>query len=201
MFEYEPVYNLLDKYEYVVVALARPADITVPVALTREGVADVRARTARFVAVVRLVPRDVTLRVVAPVERVEDTPREDTTRLADVPRLTVVRVAGRVVAPGVRAVVERETVARFVEFAVERGLVRPAFCTATLVFTTGSANTERIEINVEQTKNAAANKNTVPIAFFTEFAFTRNVMNFSCRLLYATTPGFLGLSHKIFLHM
>ena len=60
--------------------------------------------------------------------------------------------------------------------AVVRGLVRPdardvparADCGAAAVTFTGaigSASTARIDTNVEQTKNAAASKNTVPTAF------------------------------------
>lgn len=41
----------------------------------------------------------------------------------------------------------------------------------------GSANTARIDNNVEQTKNAPANKNTVPIAFFTCSAKLRLFIN------------------------
>ena len=48
---------------------------------------------------------------------------------------------------------------------------------------TGSANTERIEINVEQTKNAVANKNNVPIAFLQEFASIRIFIEKSPALL------------------
>ena len=176
MFEYEPVYNLLLKYEYVV-EVARDPAITEPVALTREGVLDVRARTARlFVARFdTILLRDATPRVAVPGVRV-DTERDATLRFAPVPRDTValddVFVA--------RDCVERDTVERFDVVFVERGLVRPDFCAVALVSTIGSANTERIETNVEQTKNAAANKNIVPIAFFTEFVFMRNVIGFSC---------------------
>lgn len=58
----------------------------------------------------------------------------------------------------------------------------------------GSANTERIETKVEQTKNAAANKNTVPMAFLQEFAFIRNVIKISCCSLYAQTPENRGFA-------
>lgn len=177
MFEYEPVYNLLAKYEYVVVEPTRePADITLPVALTREGVEDVRARTVRFADVVLLLvvwEREVTPREDTFVERVGVIPREETVRVAVAVREAVALDAVGVV-DAARDVVERDTLVRLV--ALERGLWRPVDWFVAFVSNIGSANTERIEINVEQTKNAAANKNTVPIAFLQQFVFIRKVM-------------------------
>ncbi len=43
----------------------------------------------------------------------------------------------------------------------------------------GSAKTARIDNNVEQTKNAPANKNTVPTAFLQKSAILRLVINYS----------------------
>ena len=192
MFEYEPVYNLLAKYEYVVLPAREPADITVPVALTRDGVDVVLARTARlfverFVVVLFL---DTTLREAVFVPRFDATPREETVLFAVVvvARFVVLldvveRVAFAEVA---RDAVVRATLARLL--AVARGDVRPVFCIAAPVSTIGSANTERIETNVEQTKNAAANKNTVPIAFLQELAFIRNVMKISYVLSHTKSP-------------
>ena len=51
----------------------------------------------------------------------------------------------------------------------------------------GSAKTERIEINVEQTKKAVANKNNVPIAFLQEFALIRIFIEKSPALLSQAT--------------
>ena len=91
--EYEPVYNLLDKYEYVVL-LAREPAITEPFALTREAVdVALRARTARFAVVVRLVAallRDVTLREGVFVERFGVIARDDTVLFVEFPRVAVV---------------------------------------------------------------------------------------------------------------
>lgn len=173
---------------------ARVPAIMDPVALTRDGVvvADVvLARTARFERAafwVRAVtPRDgvvvcaLMLRTLARGETVLDvTPRDVVVRDADA-GVTVVRAA----------------LARFC--VVARGLVRPNLCGNVFAGATGSANTERIDINVEQTKNAAANKNTVPIAFFKEFAFIRKFMIFSCLNSCAKTADFPAILHKIFL--
>ena len=122
MFAYEPVYNLLVKYEYVAVVVAvparEPADITLPDALTRAAFdVDVRARIARLFVVVRFVPllRETTLRA-APAGRVGVIERFATVRVAPVPRDMAVFVP---LTP-VRATVERATFARL--FAVERGL-------------------------------------------------------------------------------
>ena len=87
------MYNLLFRYEYVVVVPARePADITEPVALTRDLFVDVRARTARlFVVLVAVFDLflDTTLRVDAFVVRVGVIEREETF-LPAVPRDAVV---------------------------------------------------------------------------------------------------------------
>lgn len=153
---------------------------------------DVLARTARLF-VVRFVVwvRDFTFRVAVFPPRFDVTPRDETVLFAtvDVPRLTaLLEVDARVaLAELARDVVVRATFARL--FAVARGDVRPVFCCVVkFVSTIGSANTERIETNVEQTKNAAANKNTVPIAFLQELAFIRNVMKVSYLLLYTKSP-------------
>lgn len=180
-------------YEFDV--LARPPAITEPVALTREGVLDVRARTARLFVVrfVVVLPRDVTLRVVVPVERVARVgvnERDETVRFAPVPRDKVVLDEVFVA----RDWVERDTVARFVVVAFARGLVRPVFWGKAFGFTIGSANTERIETKVEQTKNAAAKRNIVPMAFFIEFVFTRNVIKFSCLFVMRKTPKIRGFT-------
>lgn len=174
---------------YDVAEDARDPVITEPVALTREAVDPLRARIARLFVVRFVVAllRDVTPRVVVGrVVRVGVIPRDVTVRFAAFPRDTAVLV-GVFVA---RAVVARDTVARFVVVAAARGLVRPDFCAVAFGLTIGSANTERIETRVEQTKNAAANKNIVPIAFLTEFVFMRKFIKFSCRLLHIKAPNF-----------
>lgn len=194
------MYKLLAKYEYDGDVDARVPAIMAPVALTRDGVvvADVvLARTARFERAAfcarAVTPRDgvvvcaLMLRTLARGETVLDaTPRDVVVRDAD---------AGVTVA---RDTVERATVALF---AFARGLVRPNLCGNVFAGATGSANTERIDINVEQTKNAAANKNTVPIAFFKEFAFIRKFMIFSCLNSCAKTADFPAILHKIFLYL
>ena len=118
------MYNLLDKYEYVVdvVALERPLAITEPVTPTRDVPVAVRARTARF-----SVPRadvlvlDETLRDTPFVERVCETFLAATLRDAT-PRETTVlsseRCDGAFV---VRDTVERDTV-RLEVVVFERGL-------------------------------------------------------------------------------
>lgn len=50
-------------------------------------------------------------------------------------------------------------------------------CTASYTGATGSANTARIETNVEQTKNAPTSKNTVPTAFLQKSATLRLFIN------------------------
>jgi len=210
MFEYVPVYNLFVKY--VTDELERLPAITDPTALTRDGVAELRARTARF-DVVRLdverfvaPARDVTLReeLLAELEGVA-TARDLTALLAVARDLTVPdfdAVVRDVVVPDfdaeardvtvpdclftARVAVVRVTFARV--FCVARGLTRPVRTTVSSAVTIGSANTERIETNVEQTKKVAANKNTVPIAFFSEFTFMRILIEISCYITYATMP-------------
>ena len=206
MFEYVPVYNLLLKYEYDVDVDARDPAIMEPVALTRDGVDDVRARTARLFVERLTAPdllRDTTPRdevKVPDVVRVAAVPREETARFVPVPRDIVVLDAVFVFTERVaRAVVARDVFARFVVFVVARGLVRVARWGKTFEVAIGSANTDRIETNVEQTKNAAANRNIVPIAFFNEFAFTRNVIKISCSLFCAKVPKIWFLVHKTFL--
>lgn len=186
------MYNLLLRYVYEVEVDARVPAITEPVALTREGVFDVRARTARLFVVrfVAALLRDTTPRVDVAVVRV-GVVRDETVLFAPVPRDTVVRVALFEFVERdavVRDVVARDTVERLDVVAFARGLVRPNLCGKLFEFTIGSANTDRIETNVEHTKNAAANRNIVPIAFFTEFVFMRNVIKISCLLLYAKRP-------------
>ena len=131
-----------------------------------------RARTlrvvARFVAVLAL--RETTLRVV--VER------------ADVAVFAVVELARDTT---LRVAVPREVVVVFVAivgradeavFDVPRGLARPErgdwACViavdASIVGAIGSANTTRIDNNVEHTKNAPISNNTVPSAFLHIFA-------------------------------
>lgn len=93
------------------------------------------------VAVVRaVVPRDVTAR--------------DVVAAVLVPRDTVFVAVRRDVAFVLRAVALPARVAW-----------GPATTVDVAAGAIGSANTARIEINVEQTRNAPANKNTVPIAF------------------------------------
>ena len=178
------MYKLLAKYEYDGDVDARVPAIIDPFALTRDDVvlvADVvLARTARFeraaFCVRAVTPRDcvvvcaLILRTLARGETVLDATPRDVVARDDV-------VAGVTVA---RDTVERATAELFALFTFARGLVRPDLCGNVFAGAIGSANTERIDINVEQTKNAAANKNTVPIAFFNEFAFIRKFIIFSC---------------------
>ena len=189
MFEYDPVYNLLDKYVYDVDdALAREPAITDPVAPTRDCVAPVLARTARFVRVAVVLLRDFTVRVAPAVERVavafERDARGEVVVRAETVRVPVaardVFVCDTGCCETERDVVARDVRARFVVVLVERGLVRGDVFVITFCGAIGSANTERIDINVEQTKNAATKRNIVPIAFFNEFIFIRNVITISC---------------------
>ena len=185
MLEYDPVYKLLAKYAYDVEVLARFPAITELFALTRDGVEDVLARTARseralfalwFLAVT---PRDVVaVAVVVFVPRTAPPLRELTVRFDATPRDVVVFDAFCVGATVARFAIVR---AEFALFAtVARGLVLVLRFCNTSVAISGSAKTERINISVEHTKNVAANKNIVPIAFFNEFVFTRKVIIFSC---------------------
>lgn len=108
-------------------------------------------------AVVDAAPRDVVAALpVVPTIRAAAAGRPDTLRAATgavVPRATVAAAVPRdvaVVRADVRAV------------APARGDWADAGVTAGAI---GSANTARIDNNVEQTKNAPASKNTVPTAF------------------------------------
>lgn len=136
----------------------------------------VRARTLRDVVVVRDAPvaRDTTPRdVAAAVVR----------GLATVVRDATLRA---VFADGV-AVVPRDTtfdVARR-DVALVRGDC--AVTIAPVVGAIGSANTARIDNNVEQTKNAPASKKTVPTAFLQQSAMLRLFIN--TLLLSGETPG------------
>lgn len=147
-------------------------------ALFAAALVAVRARTARFWVDVLVLPDAV-------VER-ETTLRDD---VAVLPRAVVVRAELFVVARDVTerdgvvfevfaTLVVRDTVARDVfvarDVVVFRGLARPVVVAAArgdwavvgiTVGATGSANTARIDNNVEHTKNAPASKNTVPTAF------------------------------------
>ena len=163
--------------------LARLPAIIEPVALTRDGVVAVLARTARFerallaVLLRAVTPRDtvVLTLLAAPV------PRELTVLVVE-----FARDFTDLIVPGYCAVVARAVFV--VVVVVARGLVLPVRPGCAFAGTIGSANTERIDINVEHTKNAAANKNTVPMAFFNEFVFTRKVIIFSCYIRYTKTP-------------
>ena len=159
-----------DRYEYDVVGVALEPRIAEPCkeirALFAAAVVAVRARTERVAAAfardVAADARDTTLREPAAFARFTagrpDTAR-DAVPLGVVVRATVVRLA----------------------FARLRGLARPErgfdarpLCGAATEFSfigaIGSANTERIDKNVEHTKNAPASKNTVPMAFLNESA-------------------------------
>lgn len=136
----------------------------------------VRARTLRDVVVVRDAPvaRDTTPRdvVVAVVRGLATVVRDATLRA--------------VFADGV-AVVPRDTtfdVARR-DVALVRGDC--AVTIAPVVGAIGSANTARIDNNVEQTKNAPASKKTVPTAFLQQSAMLRLFIN--TLLLSGGTPG------------
>lgn len=123
-------------------------------------VRDVTPRDATAAGAVPVVPRDTVLRDV--------TAREEFTTLPDaaVPRDTVAVVV---------AELPRGLVRALRTFDVARG-----DCDAAAVGTTGatgSANTARIDSNVEQTKKAPANKNTVPTAFLQKSATLRLFIN------------------------
>lgn len=138
----------------------------------RDRAASARETTRRF-AFVLAVARVVDVVVV------RDAVARGVTDRADV----TVRDAGVVVAvargfAAVRAIVRRDVV---LAVDVARGLVRPgaravagAVCGAMMAAGStgaiGSANVERIDINVEHTKNAPASKNIVPRAFLKESA-------------------------------
>lgn len=123
-----------------VFAVARDADTLgrAVVVVVRDAVV---VRAVVGVAVVRaVVPRDVTAR--------------DAVAVVVVPRDTVFVAVRRDVAFVPRAV--------GVPARVAWG---PATTVDVAIGAIGSANTARIDTNVEQTRNAPANKNTVPIAF------------------------------------
>jgi len=181
------VYNLFDKYVYVLPDTALLPRMALPCNETRDatlaGVVAVLVRTVR--AAVVPVARDTVLFVAA---------RDTTARpvFAAVARDVVFVVAARdatvrlVAAPP--AVAVRATVA---EPVVPRGLARPerdvavparvAWGVAPVAPTgaIGSANTARMDTNVEHTKNAAANKKTVPIAFLQKSPILRLFINYS----------------------
>ena len=134
----------------------------------------VRARTLRDAAVVRDVvvfARARTLRdvfVVAVAREFATVPRDETPRAILAFELVVVVVA---------------LLPRFTTFALARRefvALRGdcAFATPTVFAgAIGSANTARIDTNVEQTKNAPASKNTVPTAFLQKSVILRLVIN------------------------
>ena len=182
---------MFDKYVYVFVDALDPR-IALPCKETRDGLA-ARARTLR--AVVAPVLRDA---FVVPV-------RETTLRDAT-PRDALFVVVAAVVARDEFAVVTREEfaalardatlrdgvaavvvpVARDTVFVALRGvaLLRPVAparpdCAVIAAGAIGSAKTARIDTNVEQTKNAPANKNTVPIAFLQKSAKLRLFIKYS----------------------
>lgn len=185
------MYNLFDKYEYVgdVVDALEPR-MALPCSETRAFsaavVVAVRARTLRVCVVAAreraASARETTRRFAVSVVRgdvvvVRDAVARGVTERAD----AAVRDAGVVVAVVRGFVAVRAIVRRDVAFDedVARGLVRPgaraaagADCGAMIVVVStgaiGSANVERIDINVEHTKNAPASKNIVPRAFLKE---------------------------------
>lgn len=154
----------------------------------------VRAATPRDADAVvprDVVVRDATLRGDADTPRDVAMLARDAVVLA-MPRDVAVARDGATVVPrdadapdtAARDVVARDAterdaavVVRAVDAAVVRGLVRPdardvparadcgAAAAVTFIGAIGSASTARIDTNVEQTKNAAASKNTVPTAF------------------------------------
>ena len=135
----------------------------------------VRARTVRArVAGVR----DTTLRVVVRVFVVARPVVVRDVTLRAVPRDTVFAVARAGATFGaVRATVRFATLLRGLARLGVRDVALPARgdCGAaadvtSIIGATGSANTDRIDSTVEQTKNAPASKNIVPIAFLIEFA-------------------------------
>ena len=94
----------------------------------------------------------------------------------------------------VRATVDASTprftmrpLARLVE--LERA-VAPDDCAGTIAGAIGSAKTARIDKNVEHTKNAPANRNTVPMAFFATVAILRLFIHYSPADANPTNPPF-----------
>ena len=123
-----------------VFAVVRDADTLgrAVVVVVRDAVA---VRAVVGVAVVRaVVPRDVTAR--------------DAVAVVVVPRDTVFVAVRRDVAFVLRG-----------DAVPARVAWGPATTVDVAIGAIGSANTARIDTNVEQTRNAPANKNTVPIAF------------------------------------
>ena len=164
------MYNLLERYVYAVVGTALLPRIALPIRETRDGVVAVRATTLRVDA--RDVPRDTTPRDVFVARDVatlvavrETTPRD--AFVVPATRFGAVAVRATVAADIPRFVVRPD--ARFVVFVRGDALV----CVGTIVGAIGSANTARIDKNVEQTKNAPASRNTVPTAFFATNAISR----------------------------
>ena len=189
------MYNLFDKYVYVLPDVALVPRMALPCNETRAVLADVAVRADTPREADAVVPRDVVVRD-ATLRGDADTPRDVTALPRDavvlaMPRDVAVARDGATVVPrdadipdtAARDVVARDAterdaavVVRAVDAAVVRGLVRPdardvparADCGAAAVIfigAMGSASTARIDTNVEQTKNAAASKNTVPTAF------------------------------------
>lgn len=186
------MYNLLERYEYVFARAALPLYpwIALPVRDMRDGVIAVRATTLRDV-VRAVVPRDTTFRAVLFArDTVFVVVARDTT-----PRDRLVVPATRPVADVVRATVAFDTPrfvvrpdARFVAFV--RG---DAFdCTGVIAGAIGSANTARIDKNVEHTKNAPAKRNTVPTAFFATNAISRLFIHYSPADAKSMNPPFLA---------
>lgn len=163
------MYNLFVRYVYVLFDDVLLPRIALPCNETRAWLdVAVRARTLRELVVVRdAFARDTTLRDAVAFARGDATVVRDVTP----------RAVPAVVATFVFAVVPRDitlAVARR-DDAVPRGDCAPAI--APVVGATGSANTARIDNNVEQTKNAPANKKTVPTAFLQQSAMLRFFIN------------------------
>ena len=94
----------------------------------------------------------------------------------------------------VRATVDASTprftirpLARLVE--LERAVAFDV-CIGTTAGAIGSANTARIDKNVEHTKNAPAKRNTVPMAFFATVAILRLFIHYSPADANPTNPPF-----------
>ncbi len=168
------------RYVYVVDVLALLPRIALPDRDTRAfGFVAVRDTTLRGAApVVREPPvrPDVVARDVTPRDAVVDAaPRdvvpvavvEDTARVAAAGRPDTLRAAADAVVP--RAMVDAAVPRDDVVVRPDARAVAPArgdwADVAIIAGAIGSANTARIDTNVEQTKNAPASKNTVPTAF------------------------------------
>ena len=176
------------KYETVTPPV--DARIPAPTRLTRDGVvavrattrwADARAEIPRIVVLLFAVVRDAIDRdaallrtavftsVDSPFELRILTLRVETLRDGAVVRDAVFAVVRDAVFVVARVVVVRASVRVFA--TVRPGAVRGVFARAGLFCAgaIGSAKTARIDNNVEQIKNAPANRNTVPIAFLYAF--------------------------------